>query len=175
MRGMKRSERIWVDERKGLADEGINVGKDAEDPWEKPNLRLASWVYVTSFVSHVAPFEDLRGAAEQTEPATGAPLPFQDDPLRPSATCWGTRSLRVAFRRASRHRGGTRTTQTSDGSQLLSVSRPKDSGLWVAGPRVTRCFSVFVSYFCSGSGEESLHLLLFHVLTSFNIRVPAEF
>lgn len=79
MRGMKRSERIWVDERKGLTDEGINVGKDAEDPWEKPNLRLGSWVYVTSFVSHVAPFEDLRGAAEQTEPATGAPLPFQDD------------------------------------------------------------------------------------------------
>lgn len=66
MRGMKRSERIWVDERKGLADEGINVGKDAEDPWEKPNLRLGSGVHVTSFVSHVAPFEDLRGAAEQT-------------------------------------------------------------------------------------------------------------
>lgn len=31
-----------MDERKGLADEGINVGKDAEDPWEKPNLRLGS-------------------------------------------------------------------------------------------------------------------------------------
>lgn len=144
MRGMKRSERIWVDERKGLADEGINVGKDAEDPWEKPNLRLASWVYVTSFVSHVAPFEDLRGAAEQTEPATGAPLPFQDDPLRPSATCWGTRSLRVAFRRASRHRGGTRTTQTSDGSQLLSVSRPKDAGLALS--RRTSCNQVLLRF-----------------------------
>lgn len=34
---------------------------------------------MTSFVSHVAPFEDLRGAVEQTEPAIGAPLPFQDD------------------------------------------------------------------------------------------------
>lgn len=31
-----------MDERAGAADEGIDGGKAAEDPWEKPNLRLGS-------------------------------------------------------------------------------------------------------------------------------------
>lgn len=178
MRGMKRSERIWADERKGLTDEGINVGKDAEDPWEKPNLRPGSWVYVTSFVSHVVPFEDLREAAEQTEP-TGAPLPFQDDSH--------VHLPRVEVRGRSVSRSdGHHGTEGALGplGRVMAASccfqaegcRSSDSdSLWVAGPRVPRCFSIFVLYFCSGGGAECLHLLLFHVLTSFNIRVPAEF
>lgn len=31
-----------MDERAGAADEGVDAGKDAEDPWEEPNLRLGT-------------------------------------------------------------------------------------------------------------------------------------
>lgn len=68
------NEEIWEDGwMKG--HEGIDAGKDAEDPWEKPDLRLGSWVSMTSFVSYAAPFEDRRGAADR---AIGARSPSQD-------------------------------------------------------------------------------------------------
>lgn len=112
-----------MDERVRATDEGIDAGKDAEDPWEKPNLRLGSWVSMTSFVSHAAPFEDRRGAAEQTEPSQHDPTSICDVLRNGFPVCHVHAGI-VALKGG----GGTQTPQTSDGSQLLFASRLKDAG-----------------------------------------------